>query len=206
MKNYKNWILLVMFGSLWGVVEVFVGEGLFGKNIPHASVLLAAWAFLILALARGVLNEPGSSTAVGSFAAVFKLVNAAPFYCHLLAIFMLGLAFDLFCSLLLKKERKNFFRRALTGILAAYGGYAFFALMITYIIRYEFWTAGGWPKVSHYIFVGGSWAALGAALVVPLGLALGSRGWPVIARRPRWAYGSALAVLIIIWALGRVVG
>jgi hypothetical protein len=106
----------------------------------------------------------------------------------------------------MKRERRASFKSALTGVFSAYGGYALFALLITYVIRYEPWTAGGWPRVSHHIFVGGSWAAIVAALVVPLGFSLGTRSWILVERRPRWAYGSALVVLIIIWALGRVVG
>ncbi len=111
MRNYKNWIWIVLFGSVWGLAEVFVGESLWGKNLPFASVWLSAFALLILASARGILNEPGSSTAVGAFAALFKLANAAPFYCHLLGIFMIGAVFDLFCTAFLKRDRKASFRQ-----------------------------------------------------------------------------------------------
>lgn len=96
MRNIRSWVWLFLFGSLWGICEVLAGEGLLGKEVPYASVWLSAWAFLVLAVARGVVNKLGSSTAVGAIAAIFKLVNAAPFFCHLLGIFMLGLAFDVF--------------------------------------------------------------------------------------------------------------
>jgi hypothetical protein len=206
MRNYKNWIWIVLFGSVWGLAEVFVGESLWGKNLPFASVWLSVFALLILASARGILNEPGSSTAVGAFAALFKLANAAPFYCHLLGIFMIGAVFDLFCTAFLKRDRKASFRSALTGIMSAYGSNALFALLITYVIHYRPWVAGGWPKVSHHIFVSGSWTALAAAVLVPIGFVLGAKSWQIVERRPNWAYGSALAGLAVLWVLGRLVG
>lgn len=206
MRNIKNWVWLLLFGSLWGMCEVIAGEGLFGGRVPYASVWLSAWAFFVLAVARGVVNEPGSSTAVGAFAAFFKLVNAAPFFCHLLGIFFLGLAFDLFSSVLMKRERKISLRSSLSGILSAYGGYALFALIITYIVRYKYWTAGGLPRVLHHVFVSGSLAALMAIAAVPLGYWIGVKGVVVAERRPRWAYAGAIAALIFLWSLGRIAG
>jgi hypothetical protein len=206
MKNYKNWLWFLLFGSLWGLSEVIVGEALWAKSLPYASVLLSAWALLMLAMGRGIVNVPGSSTTIGAFAALFKLVNAAPFFCHLLGIFALGLVFDIASSLLMKRARKFSFRSLLTGILSAYGGYALFALLITYVIRYDVWTRGGLPKVLHHIFISGSYAALTGLVAVPLGFWVGINGGVFAERRPRWAYTGALVALAIIWTLGRIVG
>ena len=206
MKNYKNWLWFLLFGSLWGLSEVIVGEGLWAKSLPYTSVLLSAWALLMLAMGRGIVNVPGSSTAIGAFAALFKLVNAAPFFCHLLGIFALGIAFDVAATLLMKKTRKFSFRSLLTGVISVYGGYALFALLITYIIRYDVWTQGGLPKVLNHIFVSGSYAALTGLVAVPLGFWVGINGEVFAERRPRWAYAGAIVALVVIWALGRIVG
>ena len=206
MKDYKNWVWILLFGSLWGISEVLGGEAFYRNNVPHASVWLSAWAFFVLALGRGLVNKPGSSTVIGGVAALYKLINAAPYFCHLLGIFFLGLAFDVFASVLIKKEHKRSFWPALSGAISAYGGYALFALVITHIVRYDPWVAGGWPKVSHHIFVGGSYAALTALLAVPLGYWLGVNGWILAGRRPRWAYASALVALVVLWTLGGFIG
>jgi len=205
MRNLKNGLLLLLFGSLWGVAEVFAGDALFSDRVPYAEVWLAAWALFVLAVARGIINKPGTSTIVGAFASVYKAVCAAPFFCHILAIFMLGLAFDIASTLLMKRERKIFFHCSLSGAVSAYSGFALFALAITYLVRYEYWTVGGLAKVLHHIFVSGSFAALAAVVAVPLGYWIGQSGGVVVERRSRWTYAGALVALIILWALGSMV-
>ncbi|OGD20929.1 MAG: hypothetical protein A2W03_07395 [Candidatus Aminicenantes bacterium RBG_16_63_16] len=206
MKSAKNWVWLLLFGSLWGVVEVVVGGFLYARDIPFASVWLTAWAFLMLGAARGVLNEPGSSSAVGAVASLYKLAFAAPYFCHLLGIFFLGMAFDIFATLLLKNKRVQAWKRGLVGVLSAYTGYALFALVITYVARYRPWVAGGWPKVLNHIFVGGGYAALACLAIVPGGYWIGEKGWAALARHPRWALAGALAVTIVVWTLGGLAG
>jgi hypothetical protein len=206
MRNLKNWVLLLFFGSLWGIVELIGGEILYKNNMPHASVWLSAWAFFVLAVARGVLNKPGSSSIIGAFAALFKLANASPFFCHLLGIFFLGLAFDVASTLLMRHERKISFRSNISGVLSAYGGFALFALVSTHIVRDKYWTSGGLAKVFQHIFVSGSLTAMIAILLVPLGYWVGINGGIMVRRRPQWAYSGALIALVILWALGRITG
>jgi len=206
MKNYKNWVWIFLFGSLWGISEVMGGEAFYKNNVPHASIWLSAWAFFVLALGRSLVSKPGSSTAIGGVAALYKLANAAPYFCHLLGIFFLGLTFDVFTSLLMKKESQKSFWPAVCGAISAYSGYALFALAITYVVRYEPWVAGGWSKVSQHMFVGGSYAALMALLAVPLGYCLGLNRWILARQRSRWAYAGALVMLALLWTLGRFIG
>lgn len=206
MGKLKNWLWIILFGSLWGMIEVVGGDTIFENNVPYASVLLAVCAFFILAAARGVLNRPGSSILIGGIASFFKLANAAPFYCHLLGIFMVGLAFDIFSTLFMKNERKVSLRSSLTGMLSAYGSNTLFALVITYIVRYEYWVAGGFSKVLDHIFISGSFAALLAAMLVPLGFWIGAGGRILAERRPQWIYTGTLTGIVIIWSLARIIG
>ena len=206
MRNFKNWLWLLLYGSLWGIGEVIAGGVLYRDTVPYASVWLTAWALFVLAVGRGVLNKPGSSTVIGAVAVIFKVVNTTPFFCHLLAIFLLGLAFDIASSLLMKHERKISYRSSISGAVSAYGGYALFALVITYIVRYEYWTVEGLAKVLHHIFVSGSFAALMAIIVVPLGYWIGINGGTMVERRPRWTYAGTLVALVVLWTLGRVAG
>jgi hypothetical protein len=206
MKALRTWAWILFFGSLWGINEVMTGEFLFRNQVFLASVWLAAWAFFILAVARGVVNLPGTSSVIAGIAAAYKLVNAGPFTCHLLGIFLIGVSFDLAASWLIKKESRSTFRQSLAGIIGGYAGFALFALIITYVIRYKYWVAGGAPKVIHHIFANGSVAAIVAAFLVPLGYKIGSAGWPALERHPRWSSVAAAAGVVLLWILGRVMG
>jgi len=165
---------------------------------------LAAFALFKLTIARAIWNKPGTSTAIGAIAAVFKLVHTQPYICHLLGIVLLGVAFDIAATLLIKHEKKVSYRSALTGIVSSYGGYTLFALIITYIIRYEFWIAGGLSKVIKHILVSGSFAALAALIVVPLGFWIGLNAENLVQRRPRWVYGGSALVSLLLWVLGGI--
>lgn len=206
MKNPKNWLWFILFGSLWGINEVVMGEFLSASEVPHYSVLLTVIALFILAVARGIVNKPGSSTAIGTIAFLFKLVNAAPFYCHILGIFMVGVAFDVWASVLMKSEKTSTIKNGLTGILSAYSGNALFALVITYVIRYEYWMGGGLSKVLKHIFVSGSMTAALAALAVPLGFRIGMTSGTFAERTPKWTYAGTVVSIFIIWILARIIG
>lgn len=204
MKNPKNWLWLLLFGSLWGINEVVMGGVLSQNNVPHYSVFLAVIALFILAVARGIVNRPGSSTVIGVFAVLFKLANAAPFHCHLLGIFITGLAFDVFASVLMKNEKTAPIRSSLTGILSAYSGNAIFAFVIAYIVRYEYWTREGLPKVLSHIFVAGTITALLAAAAVPLGFRIGVTSGTLARRQPRWTSTGTVVGIVVVWILARV--
>lgn len=206
MRDAKQWVWLLLFGSAWGISEVAAGGALYRANVGYTSVWMAAWGFFVLAAARGLFNKPGSSTAIGGVAALFRLVNAGPFLCHLLGIFALGLVFDAAATLLMKAERRVSYRSALAGLASAYGGYALFALVITYVVRYSYWTVGGLPKVLGHIFVGGSLAAVAAVAVVPAGYWVGLRAESLALRRPAWAYSGALIASVVFWSVGRLAG
>jgi hypothetical protein len=206
MRDRKTWVLVLLFGSLWGFSEVFAGEFLYAQGVPRASVWLTAFALLILGFARGLFNRPGSSILIGALAAVFKLVNAAPFWCHLLGIVFIGLVFDLGATAWLKKGHSRILPQALTGAVTAYGGYALFAMTITYIARFDPWVQGGLPRIMEHVFIGGSLAAVAGAFLVPLGYKLGLRSETAVEGRRDWAFAGSLVVLVLLWTLGRVIG
>ena len=199
MKKFKPIMWLFLFGSIWGINEVFLGEILYRNEVQHSAVTLTLMALFLLAISRGMINKPGSSTLIGVFAVLFRLANTAPSYCHLLGIFLLGATFDIFSSLLINNEEKMPFKWGLTGAMSAYGNNALFALMITYVFRYEYWVVGGIQKVSHHIFVNGSITSLLAAFLVPLGFLAGKSGGTFADNRPHWSYAGTILASIALW-------
>ena len=205
LKKLNPWVMLFLFGSLWGLMEVLAGEAFFKQAVPHAAVVLSAWALLMLAVARAVWNRPGTSTLVGVFAAIFKLVNAAPFYCHLVGIVAVGLAFDIVVSLLARKAKPLSWTSALAGGLTPFVANSLFGVFQAYIIHYKFW-AGNGPKVLNYIFVTGGLTALAGLVLVPLGFWLGANAESLSLRKPRLALAGAMTGLVAVWTLARVLG
>jgi hypothetical protein len=204
MMKPKTWLWLLLFGSLWGVFEVAGGEILYEHRVAHASVYLSVWAYFMLAMARGIVNRPGSSTLVGSFATLFKLANASPNFCHLAAIFILGLTFDAFASILMGKDRHELARIGTVSFFCIFVERTAFALIATYIIRYERWVRGGIPMIQSHILLGGSYVALAAIVLAPLGYWIGINGLTRIERRPRLAYSGIIAALVVCWTLVRI--
>jgi hypothetical protein len=206
MKKFKPVMWLFLFGSIWGINEVFLGEILYRNEVQNSSVILTVMALFLLAISRGMINKPGSSALLGTFAVLFRLANTAPSYCHLLGIFLLGATFDVFSSLFVKNKEQAPFRWGATGMLSAFGNNALFALLITYVFRYEYWVVGGFSKVSYHIFIIGSIVAVIAALVVPLGFFVGKNGGTLFARRPRWSYAGTILLSIALWTVAKFLG
>ena len=204
MRKRSLLIWVLFFGSLWGISEVVVGKYLFDADVPYASAYISAWAFFILAVARGVMDKPGTSAAIGGIAAVFRLVNAS-YVCHIFGIFLLGVAFDLAFSLLVKQKKKNPIQTGLAGVIGAYSGHLIFALFASYIIRNPFWVTGGLPKISEHVFISGSFVAIASVLLVPLGYWIGYKRIPFGALQSRWVYNGALIFTVIFWVLARIV-
>ncbi len=198
------WLLL--FGSIWGINEVFLGDVLYRNDVQGSSVILTAIALFLLAVSRGMINKPGSSALIGAFAVLFRLANTAPSYCHLLGIFLLGATFDVFSSLLIKNKDSAPLRWSAAGVVSAFGNNALFALLITYVFRYEYWVAGGFSKVSHHIFISGSITTVIAALVVPLGFFVGKNGGILFDRRPRWSCAGTILGSIALWTAAIFLG
>jgi hypothetical protein len=206
LKGINRWVLLFLLGSLWGILEVLGGEAFFRNAVPRASVVLSAWGLLMLAVARAAWNRPGTSTLVGATAALFKLANAAPFYCHLFGILMVGVGFDLAATLWSRRLRPFSGRTLLTAVTAPLLGNAAFGFIITFIIRYKYWAAGGIPKVLNYVFVSGGLTALAGLILVPLGFRLGMGAESFSLRRPRLALAGAMTALVIVWTTARLLG
>lgn len=205
----KTFLGLIFLGSLWGCVEAVLGGSLYARHIPHASVIITPIALLTLALARVYYPKPGSSTAIGAVAMLFKLLNTPLFLCHLLAIFLDGLAFDAMATLLARRWQKSMVWRGFVGVSASYLGYALFGFTITYLFRYHYWLSAGLSKVLHYIGVSGSLAAAGACFTVPLGYWIGTSLKSSMAKlpqlRPKLAYGSIFMAILILWVVGHTV-
>ena len=197
----KNYLLgILFFSSLWGASEAILGGYLYNANVAFESVPLTIIAFIILSVARIYLPGRGSSTFIGSIAMLYKFLNAPFFACHLLAIFLLGLSYDLVFSLLRIKSK------AILGLIATYCGYILFALTITYVFRYHYWTEEGLPRILRYVGLHGTLAAFANLVAVPLSFNLGhmlkQRMFDPFEYQSKLATGSLSLITLALWFLG----
>lgn len=197
----KDYILgMLFFGSLWGLSETIFGGFLYGTGIQFASAPLTIIGFMILTIARTYIPQRGSSTFIGAIAMLYKFLNTPFFACHLLAIFLLGVSYDLLFNF---KKIKN---KAIFGFLATYLGYILFALTITYVFRYHYWTEGGLPKILRYIGISGTLAAIGNFVFVPIAFRIGhilrERAVNPFDFKSIFATGSVSIITLAIWFAG----
>ena len=158
---------ILFFGGLWGISEAVLGDALYSANVSYASVPLTVIGFVLMAAARVYFPQIGTATFVAGCAMLYKFLNAPFFACHLLGILLTGVCYDLFISVFKIKNR------SLSTGAAVYLSYTLFALMITYVFRYEHWVQAGFAGVLRHIAVSGSMAALASAILVPASLRLG---------------------------------
>jgi hypothetical protein len=193
---------LLFFGGVWGLSEAILGDALYRTGVPHASVPLTAIGLVILTFARAYCARPGAATLIASCAMLYKLLNSPFFACHLLGIVLTGVCYDVFFSVLRVKATW------LAAALATYISYAAFALMITYVARYEHWVQAGFGKISEHIAVSGSLAAAACAVLVPLSLRCAERLRSAVpapfAGRASLMTRGIMGLTAGLWALGAI--
>jgi hypothetical protein len=171
--NMSRLIPVLFFGTIWGLSEVILGNYFYAQEIKSAAVILNVIAIAILAFSRFYVSFPGAAFLIGTIAMLFKIFHSPFFACHMLAIGIFGAGFEIAAFLFLRGESAGLIRKALTGASAVYIGFALFAVVITFVIRYEYWMIDGsanMPKVLGYVFLAGSIVAAIAAVLTPLGL------------------------------------
>jgi len=166
-KEY--FLAILFFGGLWGISEAVLGDALYSANVPYASVPLTVIGFAVMTIGRVYFPQKGTATLIAACAMLYKFLNVPFFACHLLGILLTGLCYDLFFNAF------EIRRRWLSAVAATYLSFALFALMITYVFRYEHWVQAGFAAVLRHVGVSGSIAAFGCAILVPASFHLGER-------------------------------
>ncbi|MBM4025100.1 MAG: hypothetical protein FJ280_06770 [Planctomycetes bacterium] len=129
---------------------------------------------------------------------LYKFLNAPFFACHLLGILLMGMCYDGFFNILRMRAAW------LAAILTTYANNAAFALLITYVARYEHWVQGGFGRIIEHIAITGSLAAAACAVFVSASLRLRA-AFPAPGRGsliPR----TATRLTAGLWVIGIVLG
>jgi hypothetical protein len=197
----KDYIFAVLFfGGLWGASEAILGDTLYQASVPYASVPLTAIGFVVMTVARAYYPQKGTAALVAACAMLYKFLNAPFFACHILGILLTGICYDLFFGMFKIKSRP------LCAAAATCASYALFALMMTYLVRYEYWVQGGLAKVVHHVFISGGMAALVCAVLIPASFRIGERLSAAVhtpfSLKLRIVPSSVLAATVGLWMFG----
>lgn len=160
---------VLFFSALWGISESALGGVLYSAGVPFASAPLTIIGLVILTFAGVYFERRGTIILIAALAMLYKFLNTPFFACHLLGILLTGVCYELFFGVFKTKNK------ALGAAAAVYLSYISFALMITYVFRYEYWVQAGLAKILSHVGISGSIAALGCAAVVPLSFRFGKR-------------------------------
>jgi hypothetical protein len=195
---------VLLFGSLWGIGELWVGELTLANGIPRAPILTAI-GVVALVLARRIWTAPGSSLALAAVASAYKFLQHPVWGCKVAAVLMVGAVFDLGFTLYEARRARIAATRQVrdsnsvlgTAVLAAIATFASFVLFSYFardVLHNPYWAIPS--KFSEYMLVQGPIAAIlamPAALVGSLAadrLLSAARMWS----DPRWLVFRALAI------------
>ena len=205
--NSKHLIVLsvLLFGSLWGLAELGIGEIAYANDVPRAPILTAI-GILFMVLARVLWSAPGSTLALAGVASVYKLLQHPVWGCKLAAVLVVGAVFEAGFTLY---ERRGAAvaclgtarARAIAVLSSALAlvSFVLFGYFAKYVLLNPYWAMP--DKLLDYQFVQGPVAALLAVPAALAGLKLAdrlvgaSRAWD----RTRWlayetaAVGSSIA-------------
>jgi len=202
MSLGRKVVLVLLIGSLWGMLEILLWDVWHLKGWSHASVPLAVVAIFCLALGRRVLDKPGTSLAIAAVACLYKFASVAFFVCQMSGVLTLAASFEVFALLTSRYfGRESVVRPHLMGLLTVYPAFIAFTFLTAFVGLEPNWAAAGWARVLPYL----GWPAA----LATVGGALGSAaGWSIAAhifsaeRLVRWQV--AVPTAVVLWGVAAI--
>lgn len=195
----RDFLWIILFGSLIGLNETLIG----GMHIPNKSILLSIITLLLLSIGRYLFPKIGTSLLMIAVAVLFKITDLGIHGCKVEAMVMLGVAFEIFASLMIRERNLKFFYFSIVSMLAALSSFAVFALMQRYVFQNEYWNG---PKFTEYIFIKGPLTAAVSAIVSFLSVVAIKPmiSWynHVISKQPYVMHGILGLLIACFWFLG----
>ena len=166
----RNFLWIIFFGSLIGLNETLIGS----FSFPYRSVTLSSITIIILSLARLKISKKGTSILIMLIAILFKINSSGVHSCttNMLlcgptALFLIGIAYEIFASLFISKKSFKYLNLILTCSATSIIAFSMFALMNTYII--SVWDTS---RLLEYILLKATLTAIISSAASILGLYL----------------------------------
>lgn len=160
-KRIELFLLLLILGSLWGFFEMLA--------LPV--FVLCTIGIFFLVIGRRIIDIPGTSILIGLIVCAYKTYSAHFFVCQWAGVMALAGSFDLFTSLVLRKNWFEKFNPILLGVLTNIFAAIVFLVTVNYIFIEPFWPEGGLIRALDYFLTRGlPAAALSGLITAPLGV------------------------------------
>jgi hypothetical protein len=202
MNKLKLFAGILIFGSLWGFSEVFVGSGLTETGLPSGAIMTGVFAMMFLVMSRMLYRQPGMQLGMGLVAGGLKLFN--PFItcniCSALAIMAEGAIFELIWYKLLfdsieLRRTMQVSMGVITGYCVFIGGYVVTQILTPIVAGPGFYLENLIILMPN-ILADGLLAALVAGIVLPAILLTKKVD---IKMKDRLYYPTTLGVSAICW-------
>ena len=203
MNKMRLIVGIIVFGTLWGFTEVFVGSGLSETGLPVGAIMTGIFALMLLVMSRMLYRQPGMQLGMGLVAGGLKLFN--PFIacniCSALAIMAEGAIFELiwykisFDSVYLKTGTMKVSMGIITAYSVYIGGYIVTQIVTPIVAGPGFYLQNLFVLMPK-ILSSGLLAALIGGIVLPVTLLIKRLD---ITIKDRLYYPAALSISLLCW-------
>jgi hypothetical protein len=202
---------ILVFGSVWGLVEATLGGALHLIHFPYQGAIPGGIAMLIMATFVVIYRRPRLVFWIAVIAALFKPLSAAiygqpvfsPFVVNpASAILLEGLAFTLVVSLLFRGFGSSIKTRIAAGISAGYLSIILYAILASALGMGKWASWGVTERVTTALTDGTALAIVGTCLLFVghlAGTKLRPNFWQVMTVRPKTFYASTTAITAFCW-------
>ena len=199
---------ILVFGSVWGLVEATLGGALHFIHVPlfYKGAIPGGIGMAIMATFVVMYRRPKLVFFIAAIAAMFKPLSAviygqpvfAPFVVNpASAILLEGLAFTLVVSLLFKGFESSTKMRIGTGVAAGYLSATLYAILASSLGMGSWAHMGVAEGVATALTIGTSLAIVGTCLLFLaylVGTKLRQNFWQLMTVRPRAFYAGTIAI------------
>jgi hypothetical protein len=209
MTKHEKILVVLLFGSLWGALELFGRDLLRAGGFADKSALLFGIGIIIVYASKRLVDFPGSVVIMALIAGLFKTASAEFYACQFTAVVVNGIVFDLTYLVFKKRLNSSLLFRALAAPVITYASYTIFALVATYVLSVDSWASADGEKISAYLGSDALVASLISIVTIHLGYYLGNAILPYTLpgklRTPMAAFRIASVVLVAaIWIAGQL--
>jgi len=174
LRVYDKFLLVLLFGVVFGMLELFGRDALRAAGVEHKSALLYGIGIIILYASKRVVHFAGSVAIMALIAGVIKTASSHFYPCQVAAVMINGVVFDIFYSTFKGRLDSSLVWRTVAAPVIVYVSYAAFAILAAFILREGSWGTDGWAGVRSYLFTSAVTASLYSIVTIHLGYYLGN--------------------------------